>query len=71
METENIVKSIQNIEDNILSVQGDICTGLYSNIIEISTNLQNNIDKMNIQLNFNISNINSDNEPKFIRLGFS
>jgi len=36
MSFKKIDKSIKNLEENIKSVQGDLCEGLYSNIIEVS-----------------------------------
>jgi hypothetical protein len=69
MSSKEIEKSIKNLEDNIVSVQGDVCEGLYSNIIEVSNNLQSNLDEVNIRTNDRISNlpgVKSEDIPDFI-----
>ena len=46
MPMKQIEQSIINLENNIESVQGDLCEGLYSNIIEVSNNIQSNLDEV-------------------------
>lgn len=69
MSFSEIEESIKNLESNIESVQGDLCEGLYSNIIEVSNNLQSNLDEVNIRTNDRISNlpgVKSEDIPDFI-----
>ena len=66
MSFKEIDQSIKNLEQNIESVQGDLCEGLYSNIIEVSNNLQSNLDEVNILTNDRLSNIDPGQMPDFI-----